>query len=1685
MVKSKNIFKGIKWGSLTKQMKDYNKKNKTNFDLTQFSHYILENPDKFKKTTEKRANFYLNVLHPHVKGGKVSVGNLKRFIDNSYSSNPEENINGYILDKDLSTDEGKVYYNPELNHATLTHRGTEGTLRDWSNNLKYGLSSDLYKNTDRFKRAKQLQEATEKKYGTQNVSTLGHSQGSILSRELGQNSKEIINLNPASKGESSKANEYNIKASNDVVSKLKIPDSKTTVIKSGWISNPLTEHSTAILNRLDQNKMIGQGIEGGANFDFTGVKITVPKTEIEKLTVYQIKQIIEQINQKYLDEGKPDDVIKKYKSMKKKDLVKILEKLKVKPKDYKIETSKAPVGQYKEADQESYLLNLSQNPRYSNPLQALQKYTTKEGTQEYISLQDHQSKFIKQFIFSNLRGAIAYHGVGSGKTLTAVVCSYYYLKMYPKNRVIVISPSALLFNFINGMIQYGLDIKDNRFKYYTYEKYVRNPILAKDALLIVDEAHNFRSPIIEKEETDPETGEVIEVNIKGNRRGQKLMKFGSDYAHKVLLLTGTAFVNNLYDIENLISMVDKRKPITPSDYYSMLSNPDNLGDYFSYKISYYATSPKSIYFPERREVLLPIYMDSEFLQKYNDIEKSDKVLVGYAEEHFKNKKANEKGEYGLNAYYNGVLNASNSIDGINNPKIKYIVDLIKNSTQKFIIYSTLYDAGVQLLVDRMSKENIKTRQITGRQSSSQKEESKMYFNGYNFKNDNFFNLDTIDERLKKFINDEYRVLVITKAGAEGVDTINCQNIILLDSQWNDATSEQIIARAIRYKSHFGLPEKERYVNVIRTLLLKPTDKPTYEKIKSPEFKDWTFIKKEFEGEKKVMNLLNEEKNYTPELYLVDKLPNFNKAHYKELSKEEKPTYRSKVFREYNLYKNATYQIPSNWKEIYDNLKKPIRRMRHKSLPPPPIPTIGEVDKLPNFEKEVYDKLNNEQKELYRYNVKSKYDHARDNLGKKSTSSVISGLTKPAVDLYLLILAKAKTKNIDEFISLLGNDISLFESYQSKLLPYIVEKEKKLKRKLTDEEQAKIYAELLNNEAQVILKAKYEIDPETILKKKLDTRTKEEKLQQYFTGEKLTDEIISNSSIKSKQGKITVLEPTAGWGNLIKPLLKFKKDITIDMVEYDQSNREVLKKLVDEAKNILKLMDQKDFLLFTPSNRYDYIFTNPPFHLRKGEIPHLLRDVWDYNFVMRAYACLKVGGELIAITGQHWKKDNQFIQWADSVGWVHYDKEGEKFYHAGNLVKPPITIMKFTKKTDEYDNKIFGIQFYNLDTKEKGHQLEENTTSLFTPLQPISEAIKKEENIVENIIEEAPKKKTIKIKKNKSTVPIQEVEKELEKPAEKKNIKIEIKKKEPSIQELEKELEESINTPPKPPKTQQEIDFEKNKDLNDFLMSKTPAELQKMMADLLRVKIPTSTGKYWMISQIMTLYVYKNKLKPEQIYNYFGVKQGKGISNPKLYEKAKKIADEKYKKNSAYKSGFIQKCYKDMGGTYTDDNNEKPLKRWFKEDWKDVGNKDYPVYRPTKRINKKTPLTIDEIDPQNLKSQIELKQKIKGNKNLPPFKSQLKLMTSHFQNLPKPIFYKLKDIIEEHQLSGGGDFFGNIGKAFKTSWNKPVQSKAEGDALKFFYNDFLPIATTPIKVLAPPVGQISDIGFNKLRQHQNI
>jgi hypothetical protein len=62
-------FGKLKWGSFSRQLKDYNKKHSSKLSLEQFAHAVISSPKHFDKRTQKRARFYLDIiLHQKGKG---------------------------------------------------------------------------------------------------------------------------------------------------------------------------------------------------------------------------------------------------------------------------------------------------------------------------------------------------------------------------------------------------------------------------------------------------------------------------------------------------------------------------------------------------------------------------------------------------------------------------------------------------------------------------------------------------------------------------------------------------------------------------------------------------------------------------------------------------------------------------------------------------------------------------------------------------------------------------------------------------------------------------------------------------------------------------------------------------------------------------------------------------------------------------------------------------------------------------------------------------------------------------------------------------------------------------------------------------------------------------------------------------------------------------------------------------------------------------------------------------------------------------------------------------------------------------------------------------------------------------------------------------------------------------------
>jgi hypothetical protein len=188
----------------------------------------------------------------------ITYGTLRKFLKGGYEAKTPEEIDGYILDKDISHSTAKVYHNAEKNETIINHRGSQGMV-DWLYNAAYMYGGeDYYKLTPRYYEAKKAQEATEKKYGSENTITIGHSSGGLLSELLGKNSKQIITLNKAARPvffpKIKHKNQLDIRSKCDIISAGGYYD-KQIECSSADI---LAEHKTDILDRIG-DKMVGEG----------------------------------------------------------------------------------------------------------------------------------------------------------------------------------------------------------------------------------------------------------------------------------------------------------------------------------------------------------------------------------------------------------------------------------------------------------------------------------------------------------------------------------------------------------------------------------------------------------------------------------------------------------------------------------------------------------------------------------------------------------------------------------------------------------------------------------------------------------------------------------------------------------------------------------------------------------------------------------------------------------------------------------------------------------------------------------------------------------------------------------------------------------------------------------------------------------------------------------------------------------------------------------------------------------------------------------------------------------------------------------------------------------------------------------------------------------------------------------
>jgi hypothetical protein len=451
-------------------------------------------------------------------------------------------------------------------------------------------------------------------------------------------------------------------------------------------------------------------------------------------------------------------------------------------------------------------------------------------------LQRHQVAFVENFLKSPTRGAMAIHGVGSGKTLTAVITAEMYLKANPTHKVIVITPASLLGNFKNELYEYDPAIEaDDRYEFFTYDGYARaykiglEKAECKDALMIVDEGQNLRTKIKIQKELDVRASKdegvpVIKESVKSGARVLNILKGCGMTADKILILSATPLVNSPEDIENLMAIINGHEPLDPKSFpfEQLWRNPKLSAKYFGCRLSFF-NQPQEVldkFYPNVDEMFVPIVMNEKTQKAYDAVEKmniKDKKMK--AQFGIKEGDNQEK----LKSFYNGLRRASNSLGGANSQKVDFIIDWIKGvidkkpnaklgltkrmidtHTDKSVIFTHFLGAGSDLIIQRLRENNIPYGSINGKVSKSRR-----------------------TEIVRDYVDGKIKVILISKAGAEGLNLLETGYMFLVEPSWNNTEVEQVKGRGVRFKSHLELPKKLQNVLILSLFLIRKDERPLF------------------------------------------------------------------------------------------------------------------------------------------------------------------------------------------------------------------------------------------------------------------------------------------------------------------------------------------------------------------------------------------------------------------------------------------------------------------------------------------------------------------------------------------------------------------------------------------------------------------------------------------------------------------------------------------------------------------------------------------------------------------------------------------------------------------------------------------------------------------------------------------
>lgn len=440
---------------------------------------------------------------------------------------------------------------------------------------------------------------------------------------------------------------------------------------------------------------------------------------------------------------------------------------------------------------------------------AMQKYVQGLGKQAEllpeVNLQDHQQRISDRVTGEEPR-MLVYHGLGSGKSLSALAAAEAAKKLYGDDYGIVV-PASLRGNFQKEVKKFTRNSNPEIMSYTGLGK--GKQFAEQPETLIMDEAARLRNP----------NAAMTQAAMRAARE-----------AKRVMLLTGTPITNSPTDLAPLVSML-QGKNIDPKSFGERyvgyekvkpgwvgwmkgvkpgqrpyIKNEQELRDLLQGRVDYQPSkTPEGVNVNEEivrtplskeqqkiqqaiRTTVPPGFLwklDQEFPLSKDELARLNGFLtgmrqVGLSTQPFRADKNPLKAFDQSSKLTTAMKNLRKTLD--------------EDPRKKALIYSNFVDAGINPYAAALERDKIPYGIFHGGISTDKRQQALQDYNA-----------------------GKLRALLLGPAAAEGISTKGTSLIQLLDPHWNESRLQQAKGRGLRFDSHDGLPEELKNVAVQRYL----------------------------------------------------------------------------------------------------------------------------------------------------------------------------------------------------------------------------------------------------------------------------------------------------------------------------------------------------------------------------------------------------------------------------------------------------------------------------------------------------------------------------------------------------------------------------------------------------------------------------------------------------------------------------------------------------------------------------------------------------------------------------------------------------------------------------------------------------------------------------------------------------